>query len=160
MIQYLPLKPEQRERVYQFLRKGAPVSSLKTSVELHYAARSWNWDNGEKELLKIIQRPDCSLATALMIYWNGEPQEIFFDCANTEDAEEEFGSAETYHLLETIEKKILGNQYQYYNIGFDPQDSNGIDLTEGWDDPDAQHAIDKKLTQEVKGLMADPKIFF
>jgi hypothetical protein len=42
--------------------------------ERHWVATNWNWDLGEEVLYWIVTRPDCDRATALDVFWNGQPE--------------------------------------------------------------------------------------
>jgi hypothetical protein len=51
-----------------WLRAGGPQ-------QWHDAAENWNWDMGTAPLRWIVSQPDCDRATALSIFYLGEPQD-------------------------------------------------------------------------------------
>lgn len=161
MADKLPLSKEQYERVKKVLRESAEISTLQTPEELHYTARSWNWDHGVKELKKIISRGDCSLATALLIYWNAEPVDLFSDYENAEEASEESKEdGMTFRLLAEIEKRVRKGGFNNLNIGYDPKNDEGLDLTSELDEDELLHRIPKEMMNFTAGLEADNTIKF
>jgi hypothetical protein len=44
-----------------------------TPDQWHQVADGWNWGSGEDPLRWIVSQPDCDKATALLIFWRGEP---------------------------------------------------------------------------------------
>lgn len=56
-------------RYVAWLREGGPE-------RWHQAATRWNWDNGMAPLRWIVSQPECQAATALEIFYNGEPDVI------------------------------------------------------------------------------------
>ncbi|SEI80279.1 protein of unknown function [Sphingobium sp. AP50] len=73
----------------------------------HDAALQWNWDQGTIPLHWIVSRPDCDAATALAIFYLGEP----FDQPDDSDD----GA-----LLDFIRKRWEGIGYPSHGIRFDP----------------------------------------
>lgn len=161
MADRLPLSREQYDRVRKVLREGAEISTLQTPEELHYTARSWNWDNGIKELREILSRSDCSLATALLIYWNAEPVDLFSAYENAEEASEESKTdGLAFELLAEIEEKVGKGGFTNPSIGYNPKNDEGIDLTSELDEVDLLHKIPKEMMSAVIGLVADNEIRF
>jgi hypothetical protein len=155
MKKFLLLDKNQQKRVDKFTDGDAPVSSLQSPEELHYAAAGWNWDNGVKKLQKLIARPDCSLATMIMIYWNGEPDEMF-EYKNAKEAEEDLYMGDVFELLIDIEKRVLKGNIPTFGIGFNPKDNeNGVDLTQDWNHPSLKHRVPPKMLKKVEGLRID-----
>ncbi|WP_375393937.1 DUF4274 domain-containing protein [uncultured Sphingomonas sp.] len=59
-------------RYAEWLRAGDPL-------RWHSVVTSWNWDNGLIPLRWIASRPNCDAATALTIFYNGEPADQLVD---------------------------------------------------------------------------------
>jgi len=162
MPEYLELSADASARVQRVVNTEAPVATLQSSVELHYAASAWSWDNGLEALREVATRPDCSLATALLIYWNGEAADFFFGCADAKTADEKYfsGAGETFELLRELEDLVVQGFYSPHGIGYDPGDDGGTDLRKGWDDPEMAHPIPPAMVQVTPGPRRNPEIFF
>jgi len=155
----LPISTEQIDRVQKCLDGEASLSSLKSSEELHYLAEHWNWDNGVKTLSEIISRPDCSLGTALLIFWRGLPTEIFYSCANKKDAKK-IHEEPMFDLLIKIEKSVTKNHYKDGQISFNPSNDDGTNWAEDRDNTKLKHPIPDIMTKPAEGLRSNKKILF
>ncbi|MBK7401111.1 MAG: DUF4274 domain-containing protein, partial [Myxococcales bacterium] len=38
--------------------------------------QEYNWDDGAKKLFEVIRHPQCDRATALLVYWQSQPDEF------------------------------------------------------------------------------------
>jgi hypothetical protein len=156
----LPLDPAQRERVRRVLRDDAPIAVLESAAELHYAARSWNWDRGVAELRALVDRDDCALATALLLFWNSLPDEIIGLYKTRAQAEKAEGEGAVHDLQTRIVKRVAAGAFGGHDIGYDPHDHGGVDLTEDWDPDEAVTALPPAMFAAVPGRLADPDIRF
>jgi hypothetical protein len=48
-----------------------------SAIERHVAIVNWNWDSGEEPLIWAVHQRDCELATALTIFWLGNPYDYY-----------------------------------------------------------------------------------
>ena len=86
------------------------------AIELFLDAEGHNWDEGNKKLHDILNKPDCDLGTVSLIYWRAQPEyylqyESTDECAKT--------SPEEYSLISRAEEIILSNKRTCI-IEFDP----------------------------------------
>jgi hypothetical protein len=156
----LPLDPAARDRVRAVHAHEAKVATLQSPAELHYLARSWNWDEGIDALRDIINRPDCALATAMHVLWHSLPDEVIGRYATRDEAEEEDGAGDVYDLELAICIRAAAGGYADHGIGYDPTDIDGKDFTANWDPATAKHAIPLVLLVPVSGPVLDPEIRF
>ncbi|MDR1326477.1 MAG: DUF4274 domain-containing protein [Treponema sp.] len=95
-------------------------NALTTSEELHYVAKSHNWDCGVKVLEWIVKSPLCSEATALMLFWLAQPyylQKYELDAKKVESAYDR----QIIRLIRTIMENFQNGFYQKTHINYDPQ---------------------------------------
>ena len=116
---------------------------------LHAKAREYNWDDGVAGLLRIIRDPACDLATALLVYWNSEPDE-FTGYASPKDGKG--AERKTLELLIEIEQRVAKGQYKTARIPYDPTDQDGVDLTRGsaFDPKSDKRRIPKAMFRRVE----------
>jgi len=109
-------------------------------------------DNGFYELEKILKDKYCDLATALMIYWTGNPH-YFLRFKNLE--KNELHGIE-FQELEFIKNRILKGLYKINIIPFDPSNFNGTDLTKyTYEDVKPVREISEVLKKAVPGKKMD-----
>lgn len=72
----------------------------------HDAADRWNWDQGVEPLRWIVNQPACDAATALNIFYLGEPGD-------------DEGDGEVADLLNFIRRRWAGEGFASNGIGFD-----------------------------------------
>lgn len=135
-----------------------------TPEELHYAAAHWNWDDGPETLTKIVRRKDCALATATMVFWMSEPQEVM-GAYRTAAAAKKDDYDGFYPLLVLIRDRIAAGAFERHDIGYDPRhdtsaNPQGVDWTEDWDPIAKTHALPKSMLRAVEGRMLDPNYLF
>ena len=94
--------------------------------QLHQLADQWNWDDGYEELHAIIAQRQCSLATALMLYWRGQPH--YYRKFSHRD-QIPFFNLGPYDLLKEIEERLRAGGFQHHGIAYDPRQDQGIDFT-------------------------------
>ena len=85
----------------EWLQKGSPA-------DWHQAADNWNWDYGLAPLQWIVSQPDCDLATALLIYYRGEPS--YYLRWSPADCPEH--AREGCELLTTIRQRVAAADFQ------------------------------------------------
>lgn len=90
--------------------------------EWHQVADQWNWDNGSDPLRWIVEQPNCDRATALLIFWRGEPS-YFWDGPATRNewlASGRHFSADNYDLAVLIVDRWCGQGYARRKLAYDP----------------------------------------
>jgi hypothetical protein len=90
---------------------------LRSSEDLHYLMKSWNWDDGNNIPSLVLSHPKCDYGTALMIYWMCDPDYYLEREAknNIPDFQQE-----DFELLKMIENRLLSNDFELERIQFDP----------------------------------------
>jgi hypothetical protein len=154
-LKTLPLTDEQRAKVEAVVRRGAAIATLATPEELHYAARAWNWDNGVATMREIVERSDCALATAMLVFWRSLPDEIIGTFETRKAAQRE-GEGEAFDLQIAILERA--STYERHDIAYDPSDDDGTDWLADY--PKDARELPLSLTQATPGRHADPRIFF
>jgi Leucine-rich repeat (LRR) protein len=120
--------PTLRERAG--LPKPTKTLAKMDTYQLHAFAVHYNWDDGVKPLFDVIKHPKCQLATALLIYWSGEPSELS-EYKTPKDAPH--SAKKVVELLRVIEDGVRKGRFKRGAIPFDVHDVNGVDLSD--DDP-------------------------
>ena len=80
----------------------------------HRVASSWNWDYGDDPLRWIIQQEQCDKATALHVFWHGEPGHYYRSGAVDRDSlKDALGYVEydTYDMLVEIVQRWKTGYY-------------------------------------------------
>jgi hypothetical protein len=152
-MERLPLSPEAVVRVRAVL-DGAAIDTLQSAAELHYAARAWNWDDASR-LVDVVRRPDCTLATAAMLFWRSLPDEVIGHFANRKAAHRA-GESAAWDLQAEIRDGVAAGRFAA-GIGYDPADDGGTDWTEDWPD---DKPVPEALLRAVPGPSADPSLRF
>lgn len=93
---------------------------------LHRFAQQHNWDEGRDLLVRCIRHPQCSLATALLIYWLGKPHYYRQYTRRAEVADHERAD---FDLLSAIERRVKSGAFELNDITFDPRRFKGTDWT-------------------------------
>lgn len=91
---------------------------LKTSEELHYLVKNWNWDDGDEIPKKVLYHPMCDKGTALMIYWLATP-DYFTQFQSVEDVPSI--NRDNYLLVKEAEALLMNNVYKLQHINFNPK---------------------------------------
>lgn len=86
--------------------------------ERHWVAQNWNWDLGEEVLYWIVSRPDCDRATALDVFWNGQP-EYFLRFGGDRSNVDDF-SKDGFDLVSEISTRWQHGAYTRAELEFDP----------------------------------------
>ena len=155
----IELSKEQRDRVAAVLEGDAAISTLLTPEELHVAANAWNWDGGVDGVRQIVERADCALATAALVFWRSLPDEVIGFYADRDSAEEEDGQGDTFDLQLLIRDRVAAGGYANHDIGFDPSDDDGTDWSEDYPEEPA-HELPAALLGAVPGRLPDPELRF
>lgn len=76
--------------------------------QLFHKAYHHNWDRGVAPLRKLLDQPDCDLATALLIYWHASPAYY-----NRYASEADIPAAEqpVFALMRTIEDRVASGAF-------------------------------------------------
>jgi hypothetical protein len=109
-------EPSEFVRYAEWLRKADPD-------QRHAAALNWNWDYGLAPLLWISRRPDCDLATALHIFFGGEPEYYLTVCGDRALVAEGHGNLMTFDMMMDIKDRIERGFYRRSAIAFDLRQS-------------------------------------
>jgi hypothetical protein len=92
--------------------------TLKTPEELHYLADHWDWEDGVDVLQWIVESPLCSEATALMIFWQAQPNDFTEYSWKAKKLPD--GDIEMFNLIRTIVDKFECGFYAKTSITYDP----------------------------------------
>jgi hypothetical protein len=95
---------------------------------LHRFAQRHNWDEGYALLERCVRHPECSLATALLLYWLGRPN--YFRQYSKRVQVPTF-ERKNFDFLALIERRTAAGEYEHVGIAFDPRKYKGTDLTGG-----------------------------
>lgn len=102
-------------------KRKAWLQSVTNPKELHLFAENWHWDGGGgKQLLPLVDNPNCDAGTMLMLFWHGGGEDMYFQYNAVNDIDDEF-DREIHRLLRRIEKKFVAKDYATANIYFDPE---------------------------------------
>ncbi len=86
---------------------------------LHRFATRYNWDEGVDLLRRCIRYPACSLATALLVYWRGQPYSFCQYAKRSAVPEHE---RPQYDLLKAIKGRVARKTYPLLpGTTFDPR---------------------------------------
>lgn len=157
MSDFLRLDEAQLARIRAVLHHHAPIATLLTPAELHYVASRWNWDRGVAGLQEIVERPDCSLATAVLVFWRGLPDEVVGFHPSRAEAEDADGAGELWDLQTELVRKVAAGGFVAHGIGYDPEDDNGTNWLEDWPE-DAEVELPRALCEAVPGERVDPRL--
>ena len=124
---------------------------LKT-FKLHQKADNHPADDSFTALDRILKNKYCDLATALMIYWRGNPN-YFLRYASVKDLENE---PHRIHLddfkdLMKIEKALLKGKYKLNLIPYNPSNDEGYDNTAYTYDEKPLRSIPEEFKKAVLG---------
>ena len=124
-------------------------------LALHKVVKSYNWDHGNESLFHIIRNPKTDKATALSIYWLGQPND-YTEYKNRDEVDSYY--QEGYDLLKEIEKNIEHNFYKSQQINYDPKDDMGTDWTQDYNASDAKTKIPETMFETTQGNMSHNEI--
>ena len=107
-------------------------AEIETPEELHAFADRWNWDWGDKPILRVIVHPLCDRGTALMIYWRIDP--IFYlDHEHNTRAKVQAklwpDAVVLWDVLRDIERRLSVDDFRFSRVPFDPTNDRGRDRT-------------------------------
>lgn len=95
------------------------LNALKTPEELDYLVEIANWDVCVPILQWVAERPFCSKATALKMFWMAQPEDFtIYDFDKTLEYEQEM-----FHLIKIIYRNYQKNFYVDSDIHYNPQDN-------------------------------------
>jgi len=105
-------EPSEFVRYAEWLHRADPD-------QRHAAALTWNWDYGLAPLIWISRRQDCDLATALHIFFGGEPYFYLKIGGGREQVEAGYGDLMTFDMMMDIKDRIEHGFYTRSAIEFD-----------------------------------------
>ncbi len=96
------LAQEWEKRTAEFVR------TTTDPAELHLFSQEWNWDGGFEVLRDVIENKHCDKATALMIYWRGQPPYFsrFQNQAKTPD-----DNQDAFEFLMMIQNRFIRDEF-------------------------------------------------
>lgn len=121
----LSLLPELRARLG--LAKPATAITKMDAFQLHRFVQEYDWDDGAKKLFEVIRNPQCDRATALLVYWQSQPEEF---AAYPTPADAPPTERKWVELLREIEAKVAASGFATARVGFDVHDVDGVDLSD------------------------------
>jgi hypothetical protein len=111
-----------------------PIARM-NARQLHKYAANYNWDGGNRPMVRVIRQPKCDLGTALLVFWLSDPR-FYFEALSSGDLESAKW-VDTKHLMREIIAKVRRGCYKTAGISFDPHKFAGTDWTEGERPPTA-----------------------
>jgi hypothetical protein len=126
-----------------------------TPDQWHQVAMGWNWGSGEAPLRWIVSQPDCDKATALMVFWRGQPS-YYWNGPPTKaewKASGRFFSEDVYDLLTFVVNRWRSGGYTRSEIGYLPEGGDASDLAASQGHPAL--AIPPDMGEELKGRRID-----
>jgi hypothetical protein len=98
----------------------AVFDKIATSNELHYIAENYNWDNGITVLEWIAESELCSEATALMIFWRGQPYD--YVKYNYYAKSIKHMDMDVFNLIKNVMEKYKNGFYKKTSIKYNPKE--------------------------------------
>jgi hypothetical protein len=145
---------EMQAMTFKFLKK---LSKLKPSeeqsryikrVELFQKAVNHNWDEGFAKLNAILKNPLCDRATALAIYWMGQPGYFLqYEKAN----EVSVSNRKHYNFIKKLEKRILEGEFLENQLPLDPSSLAGFNRRE---EAAAYESDTNMIPEELKKVLS------
>ncbi|RDC64355.1 DUF4274 domain-containing protein [Adhaeribacter pallidiroseus] len=108
---------EEQEEVIMAELYRKNFQRLETPEELHYFMLHWNWDEGNHIPQQVVEHPLCDKGTALMVYWQLDPS--FYTKYNSIEEAPNY-VREDYNLLNSLEQRLLSNDFKTSKIKFIP----------------------------------------
>jgi hypothetical protein len=87
----------------------------------HIVATNWNWDYGTAPLLWIIRQKNCDIATALEVYFLGEPS-YYFRYGDDRSSMPADSHLEMFDFLTEIRQRLAQGFYKRSEIAFDGEE--------------------------------------
>ncbi len=97
-----------------------------STEELYRRAQTHNWDEGFKFLRNILEHQNCDRGTALMMYWNSNPE--YFTKYESEDELQSWEKS-NYRFIKMIEEKYPTIEQEF--IIYDPYEDEKVGLHKG-----------------------------
>ena len=127
-----------------------------TPDDWHVIASNWNWDDELDVLYWIVRQRECDKATALTIFWMGEPTGYDY-----ETEQEEMGASpySVAPMLRYISERFNTSGYPRSEIAFDYLEARGHDAASEFAAAVAAgQRGDIEELLERQSAMADPKV--
>ena len=119
-------------------RTQAFLKGERKAEELHLFVDMFNWDGGIEELKLVAKNPSCDVATALMMFWRGQPQE-YIGVVDVPGYMPDYKG-----FLEGIQEKVVRGEYRGGACSYDPMEELGEDIIR-YIPPIAQEMIPGRL---------------
>ena len=131
-------------------KPSATQKKVIKTYQLHSDALSHNWDEGFGKLKRILKDENCDRATAIAIFWIGQPN-YFLQFKKISEVPDH--AREGYRFLNKLEKQLMDDFFQTKIISFNPKKHQNIDWTlDSFDPAKAQREINDKLKKGVIGM--------
>ncbi len=124
------------------------ISIQNEPIEIHKVAKNYNWDHGHDTLFWMIRNPNTDKATALSLYWLGQPKE-FTEYKSRQEVEED--QLNNYDFLMELEKNYRENFYKSGQISYDPKNDMGTDWTESENSSNKARPIPEVMYNSLEG---------
>jgi Domain of unknown function (DUF4274) len=140
------------ERVHthemEFLKSASPE-------DWHRYAYNHNWNDPLYGLFWIVSQPNCDMATALLIFWKGEPTAYDYETEEEKMGDDIYAVAP---MLKYISKRFNTTGYTRSKISYDFLEDHGIDMPEYHAMCKAGRLRDIELLIERQKDVADPLV--
>ncbi|WP_024479777.1 DUF4274 domain-containing protein [Cellulophaga baltica] len=128
---------------------SAQINIIKT-YQQHLEALSHNWDEGFSKLKKILKDENCDKATAIAIFWMGQPN-YYLQFKKISEVPDH--AKEGFRFLNKLEKQLMDDFFQVNVISFNPKNYQNNDWTmDSYDPAKVQREINDKLKKEIVGI--------
>jgi hypothetical protein len=110
------LEKRRSEMLMAWLKQATPD-------EWHQVASGWIWGSGEDALRWIVGQEQCDKATALLIFWRGEPN-YYWEAASDRGAREAAGALvarDAYDMLVQIVIRWKSAGFACAELHYDPK---------------------------------------
>ena len=136
------------DRRMQFLKNASPD-------DWHRYAANHNWDEPLVGLFWIVSQPTCDRATAMLVFWKGEPASYDFETDDGKMGDDEYAVAP---MLRYIVERFNSTGYSRSEIAYDVLEDHGIDLPEYQAMGEARRQADIEALIERQRNMANPLV--
>lgn len=115
-----------------------------STEELYRRAQTHNWSEGFRFLRNILEHQNCDRGTALMMYWNSNPE--YFTQYESEDELQSWEKA-NYRFIKMIEERYPSIELEF--IAYDPYEDEKVGLHKGKFEP--KKKLPEIMYQKTKG---------
>ncbi len=135
-------------RQMEFLKNATPD-------DWHRYAWHHNWDDRLDGLFWIVSQPNCDKATALLIFWKGEPTGYDYETEEEHMGDDIYGVAP---MLKYISERFNTLGYTRSEIAYDSLEDHGINMPEYYEMAKTGRQRDIKELIERQKDLADHRV--